>query len=1266
MHRSVWSVVSCHQTSVRNAKKFCVSASVRGWTALAILLCGSWATLVWAADRPTVVRWDFGAEETTPLRSHGGVHRDVPGPRPPIYPDFEPDNTAVKLDGRGAHLSYADPGEQSFFDFTNGDAITLEAWVQVDELRSGENVYVVSKGRTGATGFAADNQNWALRVREQRGKACVSFLFATPRASGAANPEAHWHRWTTNDGFTPGKAWHHIAVAYRFGDPKSVRGWIDGKPQTGNWDMGGETTKAPIVDNDAVWIGSSRGGAAANSFRGSLDSIAIHRLTVDDAVMITRFRREGEEPKAKLAPEVMPELGPLPAGRVLATFHEGMPDHVRWLNDDESLPEAFVRWETDSFLLDRLPLRYDAWGIRQGWQAPVLVRLAADVVLEPGQRTFLLRARGLSRLWVNGKVIARTKPLTSSPNGEEEITPVAQPPLPGLRPAEHRQQEVLAEAEIGADGACRVVLEMMAGGQRFRPDPGETCVAVKTPDGKMFELLAPADSSQAGISLTDAGVTSALADLESRLSALDDLNRRAIAASQVPFWEKRHSAAQTWAQQNPAPAIPNQVGHPVDAFLAAKVERALAASAKTSVTEARQFHTQVLPILREQCFRCHGDKDNGGLRLNSRAAVLKGGDSELPAVTPGNLEDSELIRRILSDDPDERMPPGAAPLAAEQIAILKAWVKSGANWPAPPVTAEDVAPPAVIDDAAFLRRVTLDTIGLPPTEEEIRSFLADRSTDKRERAIDRLLADERWADHWVSYWQDVLAENPTLINSSLNTTGPFRWFLYDALRDNRPMDRMVTELILLRGGAHDGGSAGFGIAGDNDAPLAAKGQIVASAFLGIELQCARCHDSPYHSTKQRDLYALAAMFDRKPVTVPPTSRVPTAFFDSKARESLIKVSLKLDESIPPSWPFAEATGSRDDDSLAALMVNPKDTRERLAALITSPRNERFAQVIVNRVWRRLMGAGFVEPADDWEGHTPSHPDLLTWLSREFITHQYDVKHVARLILTSEAYQRASTGKNLAVTSELRFFVAPERRRLTAEQIVDSLYAAGGQKINLEELTFDPDGRRASSNRLTLGAPRRAWMLANLANERDRPSLNLPRARAISDVLTAFGWTGARQNPRTDRETEPNVLQPGVLENSMASVWLTRAAQGSGLAELAVHATSPDDLVDSIFLRYLGRLPSEAERAPLAKTLSEGFESRLVSAAEMPSPVELPPLPQVTWSNHLSPESNTIALEMERRARLGPNPDLRLRDTWREVYEDVAWTVVNVREFVWMP
>jgi len=1238
-------------------------------TSRSLLIVVLWlimANVLLAAEPPAVARWDFGAEETTRLRSHGGVHRDVPGPRPPEYPDFDSNNTAVQLDGSGAHLSFEDTGAQSEFDFQNGDTISLETWLQVDDLNEGEFQYVIGKGRTGAKGFPPDNQNWALRVRGKNGKACVSFLFATPLQSGSSKGDSHWHRWTTASGFAPGKSWHHIAVTYSFGKPDSIRGWIDGQPQPGSWDMGGATEESPVVDDDAVWIGSSRGGAPGNSFRGSLDAIAIHRRAFDDELMKSRFRREGSEKLAMPAPESMPDVGDIPPGRVVITFHEGMPSHTRWLNDDETLPAETLRWTSSHFLLDRLPQRFDDWGIREAWKAPVLIQTASRLSLTPGKYRFLIRVRGLSRLWVNGTVIARSQPLTGSPSGEEPVTPVSPPPLPGLRSAEHRQQEIFGDALIGADGLCHVVLETIVGGKSLRTDPGETCVAIQVADDGPFLLVGSGEIGTNPVLLTDEDVGISLSKLESSLQAFDDERRRAAAATQDDYWAGRHQVAKQWAEQHPAPAVPNTAEHPIDTFITAKVARALAESSKTSAKDAQQFHNEVQPILREQCFRCHGDKSQGGLQLNSREAALRGGDSALSAVVPGQSAGSELIRRVTSSDPDERMPPGSSGLGKEQIAVLESWIQAGAKWPAPPLTPEDVAYPQIVTDAAFLRRVFLDSVGVPPSEDEFSEFMKDQSPQKRERAIDRLLADERGVDHWMSYWLDVLAENPTLINASLNTTGPFRWFLYDAFRDRKSFDRIVTELILMRGSPHEGGSAGFSIAADNDAPFAAKGQIIASAFLGIDLQCARCHDSPYHSTKQRDLYALAAMFEQKPVTVPKTSRVPGAFFENKVRESLIRVTLKHDEPIDPVWPFVEVTGSPDHESLTALLQHPENSRELLAALITAPHNTRFAQVVVNRVWRRLMGAGLVEPVHDWEGHAPSHPEILQWLAHEFIQHDYDLQHIVRLILTSQTYQREAVGNNLVASPDLRFFVAPERRRMSAEQVVDSLYSAAGQEMDVEELTFDPDARRPASNRLTLGRPRRAWMLASLANERDRPSLGLPRARAITDIMEAFGWTGSRQNPRTDRENASNVLQPGVMSNSTAITWLTRAARDSGLAEIAVSAATPESLVDRIFVRYLCRLPNAEERLVLARQLAEGFEDRVLPTDAVSPPTPLEPLPRVTWSNHLRPETTTIAIELERRARLGPPVDPRLRPEWREAYEDVVWGVINLREFVWVP
>ena len=158
--------------------------------------------------------------------------------------------------------------------FQTGDAIALEAWVRVSELKDGAYAYLVGKGRTRAKGFPEKNQNYALRLFGKGTEARVSFLFAsTPDKDRPAD----WHRWTTDTGFPLGDGWHHVAVEYTFGKPKSVRGFSDGKVVGGTWDMGGATDRAPVTDADDLQLGTGNGGGAGNSFRGWLDDVAIWR-----------------------------------------------------------------------------------------------------------------------------------------------------------------------------------------------------------------------------------------------------------------------------------------------------------------------------------------------------------------------------------------------------------------------------------------------------------------------------------------------------------------------------------------------------------------------------------------------------------------------------------------------------------------------------------------------------------------------------------------------------------------------------------------------------------------------------------------------------------------------------------------------------------------------------------------------------------------------------------------------------------------------------
>ena len=151
--------------------------------------------------------------------------------------------------------------------------------MQCDALGHAQKSYIIGKGRTGRAGEPPHNQNWGLRLREVDGTARLSFVFRDER-DATSGGEEFWHRWTSTTGFLPGEGWHHVAVSYKFGDPESAHGWIDGAPITGEWDMGGATDLGPWSDDDEVWIGTAMGGSASSSFRGRLDEIAVYRAAL--------------------------------------------------------------------------------------------------------------------------------------------------------------------------------------------------------------------------------------------------------------------------------------------------------------------------------------------------------------------------------------------------------------------------------------------------------------------------------------------------------------------------------------------------------------------------------------------------------------------------------------------------------------------------------------------------------------------------------------------------------------------------------------------------------------------------------------------------------------------------------------------------------------------------------------------------------------------------------------------------------------------------
>jgi mono/diheme cytochrome c family protein len=1236
------------------------------------------------AEAQSVPVWHFDGSALPEFTAVGGVTFKQAGPRRPDYPRFEQKNEAATFDGKGARLEIKDTGANSLFDFKNGDALTVEAWVKPDGLRKGENATIIGKGRTDPKAANPSNQNWAMRLRVLYDSACLNFLFASPSDKGVK-----WHRWTTPTGFPNDRRWHHVAIRYEFGKPESIRGWIDGKEIKGSWDMDGATTEAPVVDDAPVWIGSSQGGLPNSSFRGAIDDLRLHRTLVPSPEIAGRFAttlppvakaeiaQVGPSPnagndsasgtKADKAPEVVrkaPKVDwtTVTNGQVRVELCEDWkPTTNVWPAQAPAVSDSYV---APAFGFARVPEKYVDTGVRAERGHPYLLRALGTIKLPAGKHRLLLRGRGASALFIDGKLQAQTP---FPPAGTDNKPVKDQDKYLDLggdfRFAPPGNRDAWVEFETKG-GEHRVILESIVGyvintkGSRRRPELGETIAAVSLAGRTDWQLLSPSAETPA---YDDAGWAAYATQEETRLSKVDAAARAAARARQGEYWQKRRAAAQQWLASTPETAVPAlAAGFPannaIDHFIAEKIV-AYQGQVKAVKTGGVEFYAKVFPILEGSCLECHqGGKAKGSLHLDSRAGALKGGKSDGPAIVPGDPAKSPLLTRIKSEDPDEAMPPVGHRLDAADIATIEQWIKEGAVWPEYRTLATTVNP--LTADLAFLRRVTLDTVGVPPSPAEIAAFAADTSADKRAKAIDRLLHDPRAADHAMGYWQDVLAENPNILNPTLNNSGPFRWWIHESLLDHKPLDLMVTELLRLKGSSAAGGPAGFGIASQNDVPMAAKATIVTTAFLGMETKCARCHDAPAHTAKQEQVFALAALLETKPVKVPLTSSVSMAKLREGGRKPLIEVTLEPGASVEPHWPFPELSQESVADELA---LDPKDPRDRLATLVTAPQNERFAQVMANRLWARVMGRGLVEQPWDWERSKNSHPELLRWLGRELVRSGYDADHVLRLILNSHAYQRA-TDPTLRQTSPL--FASPAPRRLSAEQVVDSMFAATGKPFRTEEASLDIDSIREQANSVTLGQPRRAWMLTSTSNERDRPALALPRIQAVCDVMAAFGWRASRPDPVTDRESSANSLQPAILGNGTMGTWVTRLSDDHGVTAMALEAKSADALTEALFLRLLSRRPTAAEQTKYAAHLGEGFANRVVTPAAKPVNHPRKPPYYVSWSNHLNDLATTVRMQEEAAARQGDPATERLTTEWRRRAEDVVWALVNSPEFLY--
>lgn len=456
----------------------------------------------------------------------------------------------------------------------------------------------------------------------------------------------------------------------------------------------------------------------------------------------------------------------------------------------------------------------------------------------------------------------------------------------------------------------------------------------------------------------------------------------------------------------------------------------------------------------------------------------------------------------------------------------------------------NLMPSEMSSDAQFQRRAYLDVIGRLPTPVETRAFLTDKDKGKREKLIDALLERPEYADFWANKWADLLRPNP--YHTGIKATYNFDQWIRRSFRENKPYDAFVRDIITANGSTWTNGAAVFYRNRREPDELTT---MVSQLFLGVRLDCAKCHHHPFEVWGQDDFYSFAAFFGRigrkgVGISAPISGGEEAIHLGSgtggKRNGSSVKHPLTGKEMTP-----TPLLGK-------ALDIPPeRDPREVLADWVTAPENPYFAKVIVNRVWADLMGRGIVDPVDDLRAtNPPSNPALLDALAKDFRANKCDLKKLIRTICVSNAYQ-LSTAPNERNASDLRNYSRHYRQRLRAEVLLDMVIDITGVPEKFEAM---PAGSRAIE----------VWT-----------------ARSQSVFLDSFGRPDPNQDPPCERTSETTVVQALHLMNS-PNLYRKVTSDDGRCAELAKGKKTPAEIVEELYLLVYCRLPTDKERTNATK------------------------------------------------------------------------------------
>jgi WD40 repeat protein/mono/diheme cytochrome c family protein len=514
-----------------------------------------------------------------------------------------------------------------------------------------------------------------------------------------------------------------------------------------------------------------------------------------------------------------------------------------------------------------------------------------------------------------------------------------------------------------------------------------------------------------------------------------------------------------------------------------------------------------------------------------------------------------------------------------------------------------IQPSELCSDTEFIRRVYLDLAGLPPTPEQVRAFLADpRDTRaKRDELVDKLVGSDDYVDYWTNKWSDLLQVNRKFLGKEGAVA--LRQWIRDQVAQNTPYDQFVRQVVSASGSNRENPAAAYYKV--LRSPQAAM-ENTTHLFLAVRFNCNKCHDHPFERWTQDQYYQTAAFFARVDLKTDPASGerriggtavegakpLYEIVFDKNEGEVLHD---RTGQVTPPKFPFelarrevaapaASATtpaaadragrGPNAEESLvtpadnSAKPAGPTSRRDEFAAWLTSPDNPYFARSYVNRLWGYLFGVGIMEPIDDIRaGNPPTNPELLDYLTQEFLRSRFDVRHMMRLICKSRAYQLSVATNRWNEDDRINYSHA-RARRLPAEVLLDAVYRTTGSLSKFPEV---PPGTRAAA----------------LPDS----GIELP-----SGFLSTFGRP-ARESACECERTSGLQLGPVMALISGPTIADAIADPANELAQLV--AREPDDrkLTNEIFLRMLSRPASDTEiQAVLdAMTRIDGDHQKLAAA-----------------------------------------------------------------------